>query len=195
MQCGTFLRESRGRTRELRVQRFDRRQGDAVFADRGDVLIIFADAEGCVEILRHRADVAHAALGEVTPCGDRQGRDFVEHRCIADRCDLGFERAIAGAGPRAHAAGYTRLDVFGVRLHERTQPPVSGYRAAGEPGTGRVQSSTDSSTADPPGRELRAASVRAPRTLDRPIASKSRPRSRSAGNSAESSSSGARSRS
>ena len=77
------------------------------------MLVVLADLERSVEILRHRADVADAVLGFVAPAADRQRRHLVEHRRVVERNDVRLDVAVAQRRPRSRTGSELRADGAG----------------------------------------------------------------------------------
>jgi hypothetical protein len=91
----------RGQAPIFFVQGFDGGECDAVLVDRRDVPIVFSHPERRIEILRHRANMPHAALCSIAPYADGQRGHLLENRMVIERRDIGLCVAIAQTGPRA----------------------------------------------------------------------------------------------
>jgi hypothetical protein len=114
---------------EFLAQALDGRERYAVGVERGDgFVIIAAEAESGVKVLRHRADVAAFQVVLVVSGCDRQGRDFLEHFPGIDRLDVGFGIAFAQQSP-SRGAGAEKDTEFGCRTRQK---PHSAPGAHGE---------------------------------------------------------------
>src|SRR5579859_5564622 len=92
---------------QLLIQPLDRGESYAAFVNFGDVLVVFSDLEGGMEILRHRPDVADGSgLRFVVPGGDRHGQHLRQNLSAINRREIGFHVAVAERGPRSTASGY-----------------------------------------------------------------------------------------
>ena len=78
----------------LFIQPLDRRQCHAALVNRRDVLVIRADVERRIKILRHRADVPLGRLKFVTPLADGQLQDFLQDLRRAHRGEILLDVAV-----------------------------------------------------------------------------------------------------
>src|SRR5438552_16386816 len=86
------------------MQTLDCCQRNAVRVDHGDRMLIGAETERGMEVLRHRSQMADLpAFGDVVPARDRNARDLFQDRASNDRHEVLLDVAIAVRGPCAAA--------------------------------------------------------------------------------------------
>ena len=86
------------------VQSLDGRQSDTVRIDCRNVALVGAEAEGCVKILRHRADVRRGGIAFKVPTADRQPGHFLQNFTRTHGREVLFQVTIAGR--IEHGCGY-----------------------------------------------------------------------------------------